>query len=270
MNNIEKFLSEVRVIDTETTGLDPKQADIIELGYSDFDGNDWTAESRLYSSKSPIPPFISVLTGISNYTIANKPLLVDDADFCENALSGKRWYIAHNAEFDAVQLANHMQRANRDVNSVNLDNWKPHWICTLRIARKIYDDLDERTLGFLRYSLDLDAHMDPKMVSVAHRTDTDVYVNGHLLVEMIGKCIEDGHINPDDDIGEQLHEFSWAPPVITKFPFGKHKGVLLTEVPDSYYLWALNNMDCFQEDNERYDPDLSAAVAKVIESRFDK
>jgi len=121
----------------------------------------------------------------------------------------------------------------------------------------------------LRYSLDLDAHMDPEKVGNAHRADADCYVNGHLLVEMIGKCIEDGHIDIEGDIGEQLHEFCWSAMVITKFPFGKHKGVLLTDIPDSYYLWALKNMDCFQEDNERFDPDLADAVGKEVEKRLD-
>jgi len=270
MNNIEKFLSDVRIIDTETTGFDPLKVDIIEFGYADFTSNGWAGDSRLYSPTTPIPPFISVVTGISNYMIAGKPRLVDEPEFCVKNMTGKKWFVAHNAEFDAMQLAHHMRRADLDVPTVSMDNWKPHWICTLRIARKIYEDLDERSLGFLRYSLDLDAHMDPKMANLPHRTDTDVYVTGHLLVEMVSKCILDGHIDPEGDIGEQLHEFSWAAPVITKFPFGKHKGVLLKDVPDSYYMWAINNMDCFQENHERYDPDLSTAVANEIESRLDK
>jgi len=65
-------------LDIETTGLDPKNDSIIEIGAVKFNENRVLDEfSTLINPRKPINAFISNLTGISNAMVMNAPLLAD-------------------------------------------------------------------------------------------------------------------------------------------------------------------------------------------------
>ena len=48
-------------------------------------------------------------------------------------------------------------------------------------------------------------------------------------------------------------------------PFGKHKGKKFTEVPISYWQWALDNFDSLNEKDSAYDKDFARSVTVAIE-----
>lgn len=65
-------------LDIETTGLDPKNDSIIEIGAVKFNGSRVLDEfSTLINPRKPINSFITNLTGITNAMVMNAPLLAD-------------------------------------------------------------------------------------------------------------------------------------------------------------------------------------------------
>jgi len=65
-------------LDIETTGLDPKNDSVIEIGAVKFNENRVLDEfSTLVNPRKPINSFITNLTGITNAMVMNAPLLAD-------------------------------------------------------------------------------------------------------------------------------------------------------------------------------------------------
>ena len=90
-NNIQQFLKEVLVIDTETTGLlDKEDSEIIEIAAGKYDSsNELSIEDRLFGSVSPMPPEASAVNYISNRMIEGLPTLADDRSWDQEGW-GKR------------------------------------------------------------------------------------------------------------------------------------------------------------------------------------
>jgi DNA polymerase-3 subunit epsilon len=88
------------VVDLETTGGSPASCEITEFGAVKVRGGEVLAEFQsLVNPGVPIPPFISVLTGISDSMVAQAPRLAAVLPaFLEFA--GEAVLVAHNAPFD--------------------------------------------------------------------------------------------------------------------------------------------------------------------------
>jgi exodeoxyribonuclease X len=159
--------------------------------------------------------------------------------------------IAHNAYYDDRIFKEH-------------ELITPKSICTMRLSRKLLADdenIEEHTLSYLRYALDLPIPDDIP----AHLADADVMVTALLFVHLVGIAQAQGIVDDNSDIGEQLIEYLEAPVITTIMPFGKHKGTKLTEVPLSYWHWATANVDSLNEENPAYDKDFAASVDSAIE-----
>ena len=92
------------VFDVETTGLDPKVHEVIELGMVKFaycvDGrvvHVIDCLGALNEPTNPIPPEITALTGITNDMVAGKQI---DAAAVSSFVADANIVIAHNANFD--------------------------------------------------------------------------------------------------------------------------------------------------------------------------
>jgi DNA polymerase III, alpha subunit (gram-positive type) len=65
-------------LDLETTGLDPAQDAVIEIGAVKFSEKRVEGEySTLINPRKPISGFITNLTGITNSMVLNAPLLIN-------------------------------------------------------------------------------------------------------------------------------------------------------------------------------------------------
>ena len=85
-------------LDIETTGLDPKNDSIIEIGAVKFNGNRVLDEfSTLINPRKPINSFITNLTGITN--AMNAPLLADVYPQLETFI-GDHPILGQNVGFD--------------------------------------------------------------------------------------------------------------------------------------------------------------------------
>ncbi|NLG40254.1 MAG: 3'-5' exonuclease, partial [Chloroflexi bacterium] len=93
-------MPEIVALDIETTGLDPKNDSIIEIGAVKFNDNRVVAEfSKLINPRKPINQFITNLTGITNSMVMNAPFIIDVLpeihDFIGDAI-----ILGQNIDFD--------------------------------------------------------------------------------------------------------------------------------------------------------------------------
>lgn len=100
------------VIDIETTGINPMDDDIIDLGYWQFEGITLIRKySSLVRSQQPITPFITKLTGITNEQVRRAPLW--DSVEPELLELEKHALIAHNSSFEEKFLKKHFDRVEK-------------------------------------------------------------------------------------------------------------------------------------------------------------
>lgn len=118
------------VVDLETTGASPTEAEITEVGAVKIRGGATLGEFQsLVRPSRPIPPFITTLTGITDTMVAAAPsigpVLSAFLDFAHGAV-----LVAHNAPFDLGFLRAACQATGRSwPGSQSLD--------TARLARRV-------------------------------------------------------------------------------------------------------------------------------------
>ena len=257
MSKIEHFLNQCIVLDTETTGEDSKTAEIIESGFVVRKNGNWEVFQDLHKPvKTEIPPKIESICYITNEMVENcAPFSASASNFQNIVNQYKNGYVvAHNYSYDKDVLEN---------NGIVLPKKS---ICTWRIATKLFMDVDEvaeTNLPYLRFALKLDIPIEMR----CHRAGYDSLITGHLLETMIYLLIEYGMLDQNADIGEQLCELSNSPIIYKRMPFGKHKGQLMTEVPTSYWNWAMKNTSWFDESADDFNADLAASIHAALEDQ---
>ena len=115
-------------------------------------------------------------------------------------------------------------------------------LCTLKLSRNLWPDLESFKLQSLRYRWGLAA-------GDAHRAMGDV-VTCISLMRFI--CQTKGVT-----LGQLVQMSNQPLSLDSKLPFGKHRGVKLRDVPKSYLSWALREM-------KELDPDLRAAFQTLV------
>lgn len=106
-------------------------------------------------------------------------------------------------------------------------------ICTLALSRKVWTNLDSYSQSALLYHLDRENARD--QLKNAHSALVDVGICAAIL-ENICNSLNIESI-------EQLWAASEAACILTVMPFGKHKGLPLSEVPSDYKAWLLGTGD---------------------------
>ena len=98
---------ELVALDLETTGLDPTQDEIIEIGAVRFRNGEVIEEfSALVNPGRPIPPFVTTLTEITNELVMNAPPLSAVLPKLKEFVGDTPW-VGHNIGFDASFLYRH-------------------------------------------------------------------------------------------------------------------------------------------------------------------
>ncbi len=268
MNNIDSFLNSVGVIDTETTGT-TENDDIIQL--SIMIRLQMTKENSYYTSLYkpgiPVPPESSAVHFLSDDDVKDAPTFAQEAESVSIVIDTFKYLIAHNAEFDRQMLANNFGRHYGNIPSNVLN--KTNWICTLVIAKKLYgqdfDNFSNMTLGYLWFKLGLYKTSDHKVKP--HDAQDDVYMCYKLLEHMIDECINRGIIDPNGNIGEQLHKFSTTPNILEYYPYGKYRGVKFSEVANKdrrYLEWMVKTSDLLNENHPSCDLDFAETIVYYL------
>lgn len=118
------------VVDLETTGGSPTEGRITEIGAVKVRGGEVLGEFRTFvDPQQPIPPFITVLTGITQRMVTDAPREAAAVPMLLDFLGGSV-FVAHNAPYDSNFLKAACER-------LGLDWPNPHTIDTARLARSV-------------------------------------------------------------------------------------------------------------------------------------
>lgn len=171
--------SDFVVFDLETTGAKAPPCRVTEIGaYRVSKGAIAGEFHSLVNPQTPIPEFISSLTGISDEMVRDAPLFADlAADLLE--FIGDSVLVAHNAQFD-VRFLNH---------EISLIHGKYRvanpYLCTVRLSRKLIPGIENHKLATVAnfYSIDLTNH---------HRASDDARATAKIFIKLLGLLSEKG------------------------------------------------------------------------------
>lgn len=173
--------SEYVCIDTETTGLEYRYCDIIELSAARVrDGSVIDSFSSLVRLDYALPAFITDLTGITDDMLRSAPPLSEVLprflDFCSDQI-----IVGHNVNFDICFVAFNAERIGR--------TFLNDYIDTLRIARKLFPDKDHHRL--FEVASYCDVAQDQQ-----HRAESDVFTTIACFEKMRELALRD-HTEPE-------------------------------------------------------------------------
>jgi exodeoxyribonuclease X len=210
------------VLDTETTGLAPPEAEVIELAAVRLCRDEFLAggTSALIRPKGSIPPETSAVhhLTIEDFLIGDAYETLADAwrnvvfwGDCEH--EPVEAFVAHNAEYDRKFL------------DIVIAEDIP-WLCTYRCARHLYPEAPGFGNQTLRYYLGLKPMLPPGLAP--HRALYDTIVTAEILQYMLKM----------KDL-EELLVIQHNPVLIPKIPFGKHRGKQFRDIPKDYLEWVV-------------------------------
>jgi DNA polymerase III subunit epsilon len=187
------------VVDLETTGGSPADCEITEIGAVKVCGGEVLGEYQtLVNPGGPIPPFISVLTGITDSMVGTAPqiraALPAFLEFARGAV-----LVAHNARFDVSFLKAACLRSGVP--------WPGFAVLdTVHLARQVLprDEVPNHKLASL-------ARLFGSPVSPDHRALTDARATVHVLHALIGRVGNLGVVSLDE-----LTRFSRQVPEATR------------------------------------------------------
>lgn len=214
----------IGVLDTETTGVEAGESSIVELAVVGVQfGITIGIGDKPYSSLVKPRHAISIEARathhITDEEIEKKGIDYDEALIMSGIGDGSYAFLAaHNCEFDSKFIESPLP-----------------WICTYRCAQHLWPTAPRYSNQVLRYWLEgLNAELIKDTVGLEvmklppHRALPDAWVTAHILTRMLRVKTP-----------QELVELTKAPILQTKVRFGKHFGLLWSEVPKSYLQWVI-------------------------------
>ena len=165
------------VVDLETTGTDPAADGITEIGAVKVRGGEVLGEFRTFvDPERPIPAYIAALTGISDATVRDAPVIATALPMFLDFV-GDAALVAHNARFDVGFLTAHAAR-------LELTWPRPTVLDTLTLARTVFrrDEVRDHKLGTLAAHVGASVTPDHRALSDARAT-VDVL---HAIIARLG------------------------------------------------------------------------------------
>lgn len=207
----------IAVVDTETTGLDPADEVIEFAAYMCGDEN----IDKLFGTNRKIAPDTSAVHHLRNEDVAGLPLFREYAPLLRDDLwrMGVRILVAHNAEFDRAKMGE------------EFDDYL--WICTYKVALHLYPEAPSHKNEALCYMLNLGkCGREARNTGQAHSALFDAQQTAALLEHFLTKTTV-----------EQMVQWTKEVKNITRIPFGKHKGSTWDQVDGGYLVWMVKQAD---------------------------
>jgi len=159
------------ILDVETTGLNPQEDRIVQIALVGVHcGRVAQLGAMLVNPERPIPPRASAIHHITNRQVEHAPTWAAVWPYVVRHLLEADVIVAHNAVFDRSFLP-----------SVS----KP-WLCTKRLAQRVWPSAPNFKNQTLRYWLDL------ALDAEAHDAAGDALVTAHVLLREIEAYLEQG------------------------------------------------------------------------------
>lgn len=206
----------IRCIDFETTGI-PTETDkhaVVEIGTCDVTyspGNATVAARGMAALCDPGRPISHEAMAVHHITDA----MVKGASGSTDNLGRPDYFAAHNADYER-------QSFSTDV----------PFICTYKVALRLWPEAPHHGLQFLRYHLGLTPNAEA--CQPPHRAGPDAYLGAVLMAHIL----LDGRASFDDMV-----RWSNGPALLPRVNFGKHKGAKWEDVPRDYLDWIVNKSD---------------------------
>lgn len=166
------FETDYVVFDLETTGAKCPPCRITEIGaYRVENGKIIDEFQTLVNPETPIPIFITQLTGISDEMVMNAPKFSEVAtDFLD--FIGDSVLVAHNASFD-IRFLNH--EISRIYGGYKVAN--PH-LCTVQLSRKLVPNIENHKLNTVaeHFCVNLENH---------HRASHDAHATARIFINLL-------------------------------------------------------------------------------------
>lgn len=167
------------VLDVEAIVTRSRPARIIELGaYRVHDGQITAEFQTLLNPESPLPRFITSLTGISELMLSTAPKFAEIAgawlDFAGDAV-----LVAHNSDFDLPLLNREIERVFPGQRMRNPE------LCTVNLARRLL-----RKSG--GHNLDALAELFGFEIAQRHRAAGDAHATARVLLCLLDQLQEHG------------------------------------------------------------------------------
>lgn len=207
----------IAVIDTETTGLDPATASIVEIAAVMLPG--FESFSCIVKPEHPIEIQAMAAHHLTEAAVADGAPIADAV--MASMIESADFVAAHHAAFD--------------MGFVKID--KPV-ICTWRCARHLWQDAPSYSNQVLRYWIGMEDELHSGdgariMMLPPHRALPDAWVTAHILNKMLAF-----HGNADIEMSpEALVELTKKPILMKTVGFGMHFGKLWSDVPRDYLKW---------------------------------
>lgn len=126
------FEGPVVFVDIETNGLNHVKGRVIEVGVVRVEGGKVTATfNKLIDPETPIPYYITNLTGITDHDVADAPTFGQVAEELYEIMDGAL-FVAHNVRFDYSFLKQEFARVGKP--------FTPKQLCTVRLSRALYPE----------------------------------------------------------------------------------------------------------------------------------
>lgn len=222
----------IRVIDFETTGEKPPEAEVCEWGICDLEDGHlrFGGHGSSLCSVTTMPVTARAIHNIDPADCAEYERF--EASMVE--FGSPDVFAAHNADFEK-------QFFQTD---------KP-WICSYKVALRQWPDAPSHSNGALRYWLQDAGKIAPDhdLTQPVHRAGPDAYVTAHLLLALMAEGLS----------VETMIEWSLEPRVLPRCPIGKFRGKLWSEVEDGFLMWMTRQADM--------ESDLKWNAAREIERR---
>lgn len=181
------------VIDVETTGAKAGNQ-IIEISLIFIDNLAITDKfTSLVKPKTKIPDNISFLTGIYDEDVENAPFF-EEISYKISEYLRDRIIIAHNALFDIKAL-------NDEFSRIDFPPLENKYICTLRLAKRLYPHLPRKGLSALSEKFKLNQKR-------FHRAEDDALSAAKLFLRFVKELQLKKNINTL----EELLKFQYLPP----------------------------------------------------------
>lgn len=158
------------IVDIETTGGNASTGSITEIAIVITDGKEiMHTYNSLVNPLQPIPLFIEKLTGISDEMVKDAPIFGQIAREVFELLQHKT-FVAHNVNFDFSFIAHQLSQHGMLLQSRKL--------CTVRLSRKIFQNLPSYSLGNLCRSLNIG-------IKQRHRAMGDAFATAQLFHQLL-------------------------------------------------------------------------------------
>jgi len=174
-------------MDTETTGLEPESAQIIDIAAVTFrDGACVDTFEQLIQPDAPIPPESTEIHGITDEMVQGKPKFHEIAASLLERVQAADVLVAYNWPFDARFLAHEVGESawNKAIAGKCI-------LDPLVVVR--FDRVGRYWKGRGRHKLtEVCARLEIACSGAAHRARTDATMTGHVLWKLRSHLPEDG------------------------------------------------------------------------------